>query len=305
MLVLRKEMKLGLGIGAAVLGIAGVYGLMAVMSANSRTPGQPSPADTSAQVQPDPVQIADASHPTAISGLPPKDDKVASDPFLESARNDGNKSDPWTQALNTGKVPTETGLVSAPAPRSDTNSGQVTAMKTNDIVGPIVTQAPTDATLVSGPPRSTGDKTSAHAATDKPATGGTYMVAPGDTFTRIAVKLYGDRRLAAALIKANPNIEPTRLRSGVAIVVPAKEELSSLRGSVAPTASPLTGTLDASREYRVVSGDTLHRIATKLYGRNAMWEAIYDANKSVIGSDPAKLKIGEVLKLPKPPTAAS
>lgn len=319
MLVLRKEVKLGLGVGAAGLGIAAVYGLMAVLSANSHTPSQATATDEPAAVvspgEKSDVTPAPSKDPSAVTGLPPKEDAI--DPFAESHRKDGNASDPWEAALKTGKVQTVLAVTPVPADVSQSthdNGASNTSIVQNptNISDVIKTQAPTNATAAGSGTRSgaaTGSaKLPSHEGSTETASAagsGTYTVLPGDTFTRIAAKLYGDRRLASALIKANPNIEPTRLRSGVAIVVPAKEEVASLRGSAAPEAVRTTGAVDASREYRVVAGDTLHRIAVKLYKRNAMWEAIYDENKAEIGNDPGKLKVGEVLKLPKAPTASA
>jgi len=309
MLVLRKEVKLGLGVGAAAVGIAAVYGLMAVLSANSHTPGQSqNPSDDQAQVATD-----TASDSSAVGGLPPTDDsktakpqvaKAGGDPFLESARTDGNKSDPWEMALRTGRVqPTD--LVNT-APQPAAVASNTTA--TDNSTGPIVTQAPIDVTPTFAPSKhsTSGSNSiaapSANDATASFAPGSTYKVQPGDTFSKIAAKTFGDKRMADAIMKANPTIQPTRLRAGQTITLPAKEEVATIRGSVKSTVTHATGAIDTTKEYRVSPGDTLNRIAVKLYGRRAMWEAIYDANKSQIGSDPAKLKVGEVLKLPKEPT---
>jgi hypothetical protein len=46
----------------------------------------------------------------------------------------------------------------------------------------------------------------------------------------------------------------------------------------------------------------LQRISTKLYGSSAQWQKIYTLNKSKIGSNPAHLRVGMVLALPKAPT---
>jgi len=311
MLVLRKEVKLGLGVGAAAVGIAAVYGLMAVLSANSHTPGQSqNPSDDQAQVATDSSTGTDSN---AVGGLPPTDDgksaksqvaKNTADPFLESARNDGNKSDPWEMALKTGRVQPTDLVNTAPQPAA------VASNTTDTGTGPIVTQAPIDVTPTVGPAkRSTstgGSSVAAAPSTTDNATsatpGSSYKVQPGDTFSKIAAKTFGDKRMADAIMKANPGIEPTRLRAGQTITLPAKEEVATIRGSVKPAITHATGAIDSTREYRVAPGDTLNKIAVKLYGRRAMWEAIYDANKSLIGEDPAKLKVGEVLKLPKEPT---
>ncbi|RSK37156.1 LysM peptidoglycan-binding domain-containing protein [Hymenobacter metallilatus] len=51
--------------------------------------------------------------------------------------------------------------------------------------------------------------------------------------------------------------------------------------------------------YTVVSGDSLSKIARNHYGDGTKWHQIYEANKNIIGSDPNKIEIGQVLTLPK------
>ncbi|UOG74422.1 LysM peptidoglycan-binding domain-containing protein [Hymenobacter tibetensis] len=51
--------------------------------------------------------------------------------------------------------------------------------------------------------------------------------------------------------------------------------------------------------YTVVSGDSLSKIAKNHYGDAAKWHQIYDANKSIIGSNPDHIEVGQVLTLPK------
>jgi nucleoid-associated protein YgaU len=61
--------------------------------------------------------------------------------------------------------------------------------------------------------------------------------------------------------------------------------------------------VDPRSEYRVQSGDSLHKIAVKLYGKIDMVDKIYELNKAAIGPNKAKLKLGMVLKLPEAPVA--
>lgn len=48
----------------------------------------------------------------------------------------------------------------------------------------------------------------------------------------------------------------------------------------------------------VVRGDSLWKIAQRVYGSGSKWKTIYDANKAKIGKDPNVLKIGTELRIP-------
>jgi len=57
------------------------------------------------------------------------------------------------------------------------------------------------------------------------------------------------------------------------------------------------GTSGASRTYTVKAGDTLSKIAKEHLGDANAYMKIFDANKDQL-SDPDKIKVGQVLKLP-------
>ena|SRR5436190_13570535 len=71
-------------------------------------------------------------------------------------------------------------------------------------------------------------------------------------------------------------------------------------GSPSPLASPGASPSPARGEqaYTVEAGDTLATVAEKFYGDSTAWRKIYDANKSAIGDDPDKLKVGTQLRIP-------
>ena len=50
--------------------------------------------------------------------------------------------------------------------------------------------------------------------------------------------------------------------------------------------------------YTVKAGDTLSKIAKKIYGDEAKYMKIYEANKDLIGKSPDDIKVGQVLKIP-------
>lgn len=61
-----------------------------------------------------------------------------------------------------------------------------------------------------------------------------------------------------------------------------------------PPSSPSKNT----NAYTVVSGDYLIKISRKVYGDGNQWRKIYDANKSVIGSNPNLIYAGQVYVIP-------
>ena len=51
--------------------------------------------------------------------------------------------------------------------------------------------------------------------------------------------------------------------------------------------------------YVVQPGDTLSKIARKYYGQKWATSWYFEANRDVIGDDPARLKVGMTLEIPK------
>jgi len=145
-----------------------------------------------------------------------------------------------------------------------------------------------------------------------------YTVQRGDsTWETVAEKTLGDRKLASAVLRANPLVSPdklipgrTRLKiprdpkniqgkvvheavtpvaSGSATATPAST------GGSAPTAT--TAPAPAARTHTVVKGETLSAIAQAELGSATRWREIYEVNKGVI-PDPDRLKLGTVLRIP-------
>ena len=72
--------------------------------------------------------------------------------------------------------------------------------------------------------------------------------------------------------------------------------------SPAPAAvEPSAGASGTGETYVVQPGDTLSKIARKYYGQEwaTSWQRIFEANRDVIGDDPARLKVGMALEIPK------
>lgn len=112
-----------------------------------------------------------------------------------------------------------------------------------------------------------------------------HVIAKGDLLVNIAKK-YGVT--VAAIEKANPGVDPKKLKVGQKIAIPAKDESAK--------ATKKEGATDAavkSDEYVVKSGDNLGNIA-KSHGTTV--KAIKELN----GFATDQIKVGQKLKLPAP-----
>ena len=56
-------------------------------------------------------------------------------------------------------------------------------------------------------------------------------------------------------------------------------------------------------QHKVVAGDTMSGLALKYYGSavREKWMHIYEANKELIGENPAFIKVGQTLNIPEAP----
>jgi LysM repeat protein len=118
-----------------------------------------------------------------------------------------------------------------------------------------------------------------------------YSIVKGDTFSSIAK---AHNITLGALVKANPSAEPTRLKIGQRIEIPAPTPGTQAQGSL-PAAPEQTRPLTPSgNSYVVKSGDNLTRIA-KMH--NTTVKAIQAANPQITSS---RINVGQTLRLPAP-----
>jgi S-DNA-T family DNA segregation ATPase FtsK/SpoIIIE len=150
----------------------------------------------------------------------------------------------------------------------------------------------------------TGSSASSNSSPTTSTTAGAreHVVASGDTLSSIAARYLGSETRWEEIAKANPSVNPNSMRVGTKLSIPAggsSPRASATTTGTATTAASTGGSAASSgQEYVVKPGDTLTGIARTTLG-NADWEAIYEANRSVIGPNPAALKVGMKLSIPK------
>jgi nucleoid-associated protein YgaU len=241
-------------------------------------------------------------------------------------------NDPWHSALTYGMLdtvkpavdirpdaagPQDIGPMASQPPSSD-GSG---TSPDSAAGGPIVTETPSmsggpivaDATHIGAP----APLPTASYSTEPPMASGlaspstrpvqantgahTHVVAFGETFSSIAQTVYGNSKYWSRIADANPQIEPRSLKPGMTLIIPAFSPpvVPATPAAVAPAP------IDPKTEYRVQTGDSLYKIAVHLFNNGQWADKIYELNRTAIGADPAKLKVGQVLKLPPAPAAAA
>ncbi len=118
-----------------------------------------------------------------------------------------------------------------------------------------------------------------------------YSVRPGDTLVYIAEDWFGDPEKWDLIVDANPDLRnPNRLKVGQLLKLPPR---NTVRTITTPAQS------NGGGSYTVKSGDSLSTISWNVYGEGSAWKRIYDANRSAIGSNPDRLKVGMKLTIPK------
>ena len=134
-----------------------------------------------------------------------------------------------------------------------------------------------------------------------PAGGGTYEIKSNDSFYTIARDQLGDASLYPLLERANPDVDPRRLRPGTTIVLPDRSSADAGTSGRRSTPVEVARSIDPDSQHVVAAGETLSGISLQRYGRSIFWHDIHVANRAVIGDDPGRLAVGMVLDLPQLP----
>jgi len=107
--------------------------------------------------------------------------------------------------------------------------------------------------------------------------------------------MLADARAQVEKLKAELATRPAAVAPPVTPPTAGSSAISRPAAAVPPAATPAAG---AYEEYTVLPGDTLSRIAGKVYGDSGKWKPIFEANKSVLGR-PENVRVGQKLRIPR------
>lgn len=146
----------------------------------------------------------------------------------------------------------------------------------------------------------TGEVTEGDAAADSTAELEKYTVEDGDSMWIIARKTLGSGAKWELIAKANPMVDPLKIKKGDVLIIP---RLPAERGPIAEKtpADPLG--LGFNRDEKVIEvleGDSLWRIAEREYGDGTKWQIIYSANQTRMKHE-NDLRVGQKLVIPPLP----
>lgn len=294
MALLRKDLKIGFLAGALLLVLAVGYALVLTFTGPDATQGSLSETpdlNPAGPADPPPTVGEDAS-----AGAPPAagDATLANSNTKEWDVYGVNGKEPSVTETPTRDEPVGEALPDAPV---EDQLPQAPNLNNQALIDPPVAN---DAASSAGTsPASDGG--TVLPLPEMPAVR-THVVQNGDNFSTLAEKYYGDPNLYTLIQKANPKVDSRRLKLGQALFIPERPATRPAPGGATqdPSATGIPAPTGPEAGIHVVaSGETLAQIAQDLLGSELRWDELYKLNRDVIGSDPARLKVGMKLKLPK------
>ena len=134
-----------------------------------------------------------------------------------------------------------------------------------------------------------------------PTTAKTYAIQSGDTFSSIAVDLYGNEARWVDIAQANPLVDPTKLKVGQVIRLPSAGNESTTASGQGTATEPAIAPPGLTRTYTILPNDTRTGIAVEFYDDPNAWRFIYNANRRVLGDNPDRIPADVIITLPPRP----
>jgi nucleoid-associated protein YgaU len=224
--------------------------------------------------------------PAASAAMPEQTAPVAEDPYVAEALGAGAEqeqaSDPFAgNAVESSAMATNS---TEPAPAYEPAQDSTTE------VSPAVAEVTEPSSPEASPRKRNVRKASRSepVATEAASSGDAlqYLVAPGDTLSEIAEKIYGSAREWPTIARANGLEAPHRIYPGDLLQI-------KTFGSAAAFAQAYNNAPETT--VTVQKGDTLFSISERLLGNGSAWKYIWKVNESEI-PDPNVLTPGQTVR---------
>lgn len=131
-----------------------------------------------------------------------------------------------------------------------------------------------------------------------------HIVQPSETMQSIASRYLGSRDKWSVIARANPFVDPEKLKPGQSIRIP--KDPDNIQGRITGRTTP-DGVVESHTypeprviEYVIRPGDSLSRIAQRIYGSARHARFIYENNREILKSMD-DISVGQLLKLPPLP----
>lgn len=129
-----------------------------------------------------------------------------------------------------------------------------------------------------------------------------HTIARNDTLEGIALRYFNDRRRVDDIMRANPGIDPRRLKIGDEIILPAAAPTQTAADdTVAGNRSTATDRAERTapaKTHTVREDESFYSIAQARLGSGARWRELFELNRALVKDDPRRLRPGMVLQLP-------
>lgn len=132
-----------------------------------------------------------------------------------------------------------------------------------------------------------------------------HIVQPGELMQSIARHYYGSINEWSVIARANPRVDPQKIKPGMVLRIPVdKENIQGLLEGEEVRPGVISSHVDSAGskviEYVVRSGDSLSLISQRIYGSSRHAKFIYESNRDVLRSMDA-ISVGQLLRLPPLP----
>ena len=140
-----------------------------------------------------------------------------------------------------------------------------------------------------------------------------HVIQSGDSFSSLAAKYLGHAKHASLIAKANPGVQPRRLRVGMRVKIPPApltpaQATSSVKQPTTPRKVKVSEPIPpvpAKHAYKVKPGEGWYDLSRRFLGDGTRWPELFELNRERVSHNPQLLRAGTVIELPRTVASAA